>query len=300
MTEISTPTYSICMCNYNMADTLPRSLCSILDQLDAHDYEVVVVDDGSSDNSVSVVKALQKQYNNLRLVELERDKRRKLGITRNISVQNAKGQYVLLHLDCDDIYAPFLKDFVAVFHQIEEACGKDVLVSGKHINMAKKHFLLEHGPYENRFRGEDRNLWIRLASINAHVLLDHVDFCTRLPKDKRKRYWRSFVHTWDHLVNDFRAEFGFKLWLKYEILYAYKTKLGWKLRVVRLAMAPFAYIVSRFMESHPTTPENMNTPAKIEQYRAENGGNLETILNRFGKKADWAVISSEGREIFDI
>ena len=40
------PTYSVCVCNYNMAETLEVSLKSVLDQLDER-YEVVVVDDGS-------------------------------------------------------------------------------------------------------------------------------------------------------------------------------------------------------------------------------------------------------------
>ena len=36
------PTYSICMCNYNMADTLERSLTSLLTQLD-DEFEVVLI-----------------------------------------------------------------------------------------------------------------------------------------------------------------------------------------------------------------------------------------------------------------
>ena len=35
-------TYSICMCNYNMADTLERSLTSLLTQLD-DEFEVVLI-----------------------------------------------------------------------------------------------------------------------------------------------------------------------------------------------------------------------------------------------------------------
>ena len=104
--------YSICMCNYNMASTLEKALRSILEQIDPDSYEVVLVDDGSKDNSVEIVKSMQKKFSNLKLVCLERDFNRKLGFTRNISVQEANGEYVLLHLDCDDITAPNIQDFV--------------------------------------------------------------------------------------------------------------------------------------------------------------------------------------------
>ena len=55
--------YSICMCNYNMDSTLENSLKSIFNQLNEN-YEVVVVDDGSSDNSLSLLMKLRENYNN--------------------------------------------------------------------------------------------------------------------------------------------------------------------------------------------------------------------------------------------
>ena len=95
--------YSICMCNYNMDSTLENSLKSILNQLNEVD-EVVVVDDGSSDNSLSLLMKLREKYNNLRIIPLIRDARRKLGETRNISIRAARGKYVLVHIDTDDLW----------------------------------------------------------------------------------------------------------------------------------------------------------------------------------------------------
>ena len=65
------------------------------------------------------MKNLQHKYQNLRLVQLERDRKRKLGFTRNIAIEHAKGKYVMLHLDCDDIFDPYLKDFAVLFEKIE-------------------------------------------------------------------------------------------------------------------------------------------------------------------------------------
>ena len=46
--------YSICICNYNMADTIDKALISVLDQVDER-FEILVIDDGSSDDSIKVI-----------------------------------------------------------------------------------------------------------------------------------------------------------------------------------------------------------------------------------------------------
>ena len=97
-----------------MADTLEKSLSSIIDQIDDR-FEIIVVDDGSNDGSLEILEQLDERHSFFHLIPLPRDRDRKLGLTRNISIENACGEYVMLHLDCDDIIGPFLKDFAEVF-----------------------------------------------------------------------------------------------------------------------------------------------------------------------------------------
>lgn len=291
------PKYSICMCNYNMAETLPRSLGSILEQLDAHEYEVVLVDDGSSDNSLDVLVELQQQYSNLRLVKLERDSSRKLGMTRNISIQNAKGQYVMLHIDCDDEYGPFIKDFVKVFHQIENSIEHDILLSGKHINMGARDFLLQHGPYRNLFRAEDRDLWIRLSEINAYIPLEHVNFVKRLPKSYSQNLHRIFFHTWDQMVYNFRTGLSFNQHLRYELV-RWKT-ISPALKILRLFYFIPAYVIAIFKE--PIEYEaKTKTFDKIADYRQKMSGTMREILERQKKAPDFSALTKNGRDIFDV
>ena len=54
------PIYSICVSNYNMGDTIERAMTSVLDQLD-DDFELLVIDDGSSDDIVSKMKILAEK-----------------------------------------------------------------------------------------------------------------------------------------------------------------------------------------------------------------------------------------------
>lgn len=286
--------YSICICNYNMGDTIEQSLRTIIDQLDER-FEVVIVDDGSNDNSIEIIKNLQKEYPFLKLISLERNKKRKLGQTRNISIEQATGEYVLLHLDTDDIYGPFIKDFVSAFHQIENAFGYDILLSGQHINMAKRSFLLKHGPYRNVFHVEDRDMWTRLAAINAYIPFDHIDFVKRLEKNRKQRISRIIVHTCSHIMNDFRNGHTLLKYLTYE-----KKKwknMGIAKKLFRLSIIPIACIVAKYKEPL-LFPDNMNTPEKIAEYREKMHGSFTELLNRHNKSPNYSELSADAKEIF--
>ena len=62
-------------------------------------YEIIVVDDGSTDGGVSIVKEFAKTYENVRLIENEH---RGVSVARNTGLINAKGVYVWF-VDCDDM-----------------------------------------------------------------------------------------------------------------------------------------------------------------------------------------------------
>lgn len=293
------PTFSICMCNYNMADTLERSLTSVASQLDDR-FEIVIVDDGSNDKSIDVIRMMMEKFPIIRLVELQRNENRRLGITRNISVENATGTYILLHLDCDDTYAPYIKDFCEAFLQIERSIEKQFLLSGQHIQMGRKEFLLAHGPYRNIFRGEDRDLWARLSTINAYIPFDHVDFCTRLPKSTTEKMRRVFFYTWDHMVNDFISERTLYDFYKYELRRLYtKDKLSKKLVLYRLLIALPTWVLSCFKKPLESIPLN-KTPEEIFAYRESTRGTLKSLIERNGNTVDWTPFSSEAKKIFDI
>ena len=185
--------YSICMVNLDMEKYIRQSILSISNQLD-DEFEVVVVDGGSKDNSIHYIQQLAFLDSRIRPIFLPRDKNRKIGADRNISIQQARGEYVLLHLDCDDLYFRFLKDWIDVFHIVEKRVGQDFLLAGKQVNMGRRSFLLSRGPYKN-LHFEDRELWNRLDEEGRLVRMTHQNISIRMPLGRIERIAKAIRKT---------------------------------------------------------------------------------------------------------
>lgn len=110
--------FSIIIPLYNKAPYVGRALASVLGQ-DFADYELIVVDDGSTDGSMAVVENLVEA--DARLAHLRKVKRLTLlsqanaGVStaRNVGVARASGDF-LCFLDADDAWTPvFLSEMAA-------------------------------------------------------------------------------------------------------------------------------------------------------------------------------------------
>ena len=95
-------TFSIVVPVYNVEDYLAQCLDSLLAQTYL-DFEVIVVDDASTDSSRSIVRAYAQRGSHIRLVSHTVNKG--LGGARNTGLEAATGEY-LLFLDSDDYLHP--------------------------------------------------------------------------------------------------------------------------------------------------------------------------------------------------
>jgi glycosyltransferase involved in cell wall biosynthesis len=86
---------------YNIAKYIGETVDSVLRQT-FHDFEYLMVDDGSTDNSVDVIKAHVGDDPRFRLVQGEH---RGPSAARNAGIREAKGQYIAF-LDGDDRWHP--------------------------------------------------------------------------------------------------------------------------------------------------------------------------------------------------
>ena len=67
-------------------------------------WEMFIVDDGSTDSSASIIKSFSNQDHRIRYLKTEK-KSGSPAVPRNIGIDAAKGQY-LAFLDCDDLWLP--------------------------------------------------------------------------------------------------------------------------------------------------------------------------------------------------
>lgn len=98
------PRVSVVVPVYNGAELVGRAIRSVLAQT-FPDFELIVVDDGSTDN---LAKALE-QFPDLRLRRLRHTRNRGAAAARNTGIRKARGAYIAF-LDSDDEWLPEMLD----------------------------------------------------------------------------------------------------------------------------------------------------------------------------------------------
>lgn len=84
---------------YNVEKYIDKCLSSLYDQqLGKDKYEIIVVNDGTPDNSIEVVNKYIQCYNNIRLVNQNNSG---VSFARNVGIKNATGDFVIF-VDPDD------------------------------------------------------------------------------------------------------------------------------------------------------------------------------------------------------
>ena len=152
-----TPTTSIVLTTYDRAALLPRSIASVLAQSDG-DFELIVVDDGSTDATPSVVAGIGDPR--IRYVALPAN--RGLPAARNAGIAVARGRYVAFQ-DSDDEWGA---DKLARQRRALEAHGEVGVVYGD----------------MHRVRADGRLLYHRSPTIVTGRLVDPAT-----------RYWQSYM-----------------------------------------------------------------------------------------------------------
>lgn len=92
-------TLSVVVPAYNCQNTLAQTLDSLVNQK-CKDLEIIIVNDGSKDNTEKICKEYCNRYENIKYFYKENSG---VSDTRNIGIKNAKGIYIAF-LDSDDIW----------------------------------------------------------------------------------------------------------------------------------------------------------------------------------------------------
>ena len=109
---------SVVVPNYNHARFLPRSLGALIEQ-SLSPLEIIVIDDGSTDNSVEVIESFAARFPLIRFYRNEKNKGVLFSITRGLEL--ARGGYVLSAAADDEVLPGFLEKSLRVLGQHPEA-----------------------------------------------------------------------------------------------------------------------------------------------------------------------------------
>lgn len=86
-------TLSIIVASYNYENYIGMTLQSLVDQ-SAKDIEIIVVDDGSKDSSLEVIKSYCGKYPNVKLFQHENGANKGLAETMKLGIRKSSGEYI--------------------------------------------------------------------------------------------------------------------------------------------------------------------------------------------------------------
>ncbi|NOJ76845.1 glycosyltransferase family 2 protein [Myxococcus xanthus] len=111
------PFFSVIIPTYNRARLLEAALASVFAQ-EERDFEVLVVDDGSTDDTLETLARYGEQ------VRVLSQRNAGPGAARNLGIQEARGTYVAF-LDSDDVWFPWT---LATYRRVLEAEGTSLVL----------------------------------------------------------------------------------------------------------------------------------------------------------------------------
>ncbi len=178
------PEISIILCTYNRAKYLNNCIASVIHQ-NFQNWELLVVDDGSQDNTFEILSPYIEKFSNIRYLKHQN---RKQALSKNVGIQASFGKYITF-LDSDDAYKlnhlesrltymqsnPDVDLIEGGFFSEEEIFVVDYFQQDKTINLrecvlgptffGKRRVFFELKGFNNISYGEDTDFWQRAEKI---------------------------------------------------------------------------------------------------------------------------------------
>lgn len=169
---------SVVITCYNKEKFIRETLDSVLAQTFS-DYEIIIVNDGSTDNSFTVINEYQSKYP--QKIKIVNQENRGAAAARNAGIQAAEGEYIF-PLDSDDKISV---DCLEALYEAGQAAKADVVFSKVAFFGAKTgNFLLKNPTKYNMvfencvvcsalYKKED---WVRFGGYDENMLNGHEDW----------------------------------------------------------------------------------------------------------------------------
>ena len=197
------PFFSVVIPTYNCADFLKRALSSVFVQT-YQNFEIIVIDNSSTDNTQKVLK----NYSNQKLKVIRVNNKGIIGCSRNKGIDSARGEWIAF-LDSDDVWKPEklekVKDAIKHNKDVILFCHDEWnVVNGKRKNRSRygpagknlyeklifegnclstsavclrSDVAVETSGFSERndfFSAEDYEYWIRLSQIGESFFINEI------------------------------------------------------------------------------------------------------------------------------
>lgn len=159
------PVISIIIPVYNVEKYLARCINSILKQT-YHNFEIILLDDGSSDNSYKIMK--KYSLKDKRII-IEHHDNIGPALTRNMGINMARGKYIMF-IDSDDyVLSDYLEHYVVAIEngKYDLVIGGYQKITGTHIEFVRK---LKNGEFSKYMvTGPVCKLYKKSFLVNNHI-----------------------------------------------------------------------------------------------------------------------------------
>lgn len=126
---------------FNVADSVARTVRSVRSQT-YRDYELIAVDDGSSDKTLEVLRSEGRQMHSPSQLRIFSQSNQGAGAARNTGIRQSRGTFIAF-LDADDLWTPdHLSDVARAFEtfpQLAALCTNswDLTADGRRLNVTR-------------------------------------------------------------------------------------------------------------------------------------------------------------------
>jgi len=242
------PTVSVIIPTYNRAHLISRAIKSVLNQT-YQDFELIVVDDGSTDNTEEVIQ----NFKDKRIKYFRHKINRGGNMARNTGLKNSKGQYIAF-LDSDDEWLPEkLEKQLKVFAESKDErlsfvyCGA-IFISQKDNKEVKRLLPQERGYIfqdllrANNIVGGGSSCLIKKEAFDN---CGNFDECEELRKGGAQEY-----EMWIRMAQKYNFDFVNICLIKYFI---HPNSVTVTSKLENKAKA-YGYIINKFIEDYKKFP----------------------------------------------
>lgn len=251
------PLVSIIVPIYNAAKYLSACLDSIINQT-YQNLEIILVDDGSTDNSYQIAKSYAKKDPRIKLVHQENAKQ---SAARNHGIKLATGKYVSFVDDDDEITENFIEQLLVPYQKNKDisltVCGfsRKFLKTKQTENM----FLTPASPFKKT--DTKKSYVLRLLAIDGRLYsVDNKLFISKIVKKLHFNASQNFAED-TKFVLDYLKQTNYKISFILEPLYIYN--FGSETSTVNKSATKWANWQKSYQDLKTWTGKNSTTKEKF-------------------------------------